>query len=193
MSLRPTAKQEFETMRRRAEAGDRMHELLTKAWKEREAGLLSENAELKQKLDELAVSADPVVRGLREMQAQAFGVLERLVVRVQAENVELRTQLEEAQAETAAELERRCESNLYWQKRADAMGREYGELKRRLVVIERMDTPWPLVDVLRSLCNATEILLHERGYDAHGWETIQHAYEAGLKILAALAVEKTNG
>ncbi len=89
------------------------------------------------KIDELNLAADPIVAGLREMQAQAFGVLERLVVRVQAENVELRTQLEEAQAETAAELTRRCESNLYWQKRADAMGREYGELRRKLDAVKR--------------------------------------------------------
>lgn len=41
------------------------------------------------------------------------------------------------------------------------------------------DQPWPLRDVVRKLCDAAEILLHEKNYDGHGHEEISHALKVG--------------
>ena len=47
------------------------------------------------------------------------------------------------------------------------------------------DQPWSLYDVLNKLIEASDILLHKKNYDGHGWEEIYHAakrarYIAGL-------------
>lgn len=42
-----------------------------------------------------------------------------------------------------------------------------------------LDQPWPLVDVLKKLIEASDILLHKHSYDGHGWEEISHAVEIG--------------
>lgn len=39
------------------------------------------------------------------------------------------------------------------------------------------DQPWPLRDVVRKLCEAAEILLHEKNYDGH--EEISRALKVG--------------
>ena len=45
------------------------------------------------------------------------------------------------------------------------------------------DQPWPLKDVVEKLCEAAEILLHEKNYDGHGHEEIAQALDAGRKML----------
>lgn len=49
----------------------------------------------------------------------------------------------------------------------------------------RMDTPWPIPEVLRKLADAADILLHQRNYDGHGHEEIGHARDAARAFLAA--------
>jgi hypothetical protein len=41
------------------------------------------------------------------------------------------------------------------------------------------DQPWPLRDAVRKLCDAAEILLHEKNYDGHGHEEISRALKVG--------------
>ena len=41
------------------------------------------------------------------------------------------------------------------------------------------DQPWPLRDVVLKLCDAAEILLHEKNYDGHGHEEISRALKVG--------------
>jgi hypothetical protein len=46
-----------------------------------------------------------------------------------------------------------------------------------------MDKAWPLVDVLYKLVEASEILLHKKNYDGHGWEEIEHCIKRGKEII----------
>jgi hypothetical protein len=50
----------------------------------------------------------------------------------------------------------------------------------------RLDDTWPLIDVLRKLVEASDILLHKRDYDQTGWEEHEYAYRDGLKIIEQL-------
>lgn len=43
---------------------------------------------------------------------------------------------------------------------------------------------WPLRDVLAKLVEASEILLHQKNYDGHGWEQISHAVDRAKAALA---------
>jgi len=52
------------------------------------------------------------------------------------------------------------------------------------------DNPWPLKDVLNKLIEASEILLHEKNYDRHGWEEISRCVKRGKEIVSILV--KTN-
>lgn len=47
------------------------------------------------------------------------------------------------------------------------------------------DQSWPLRDVLAKLIEASEILMHQKNYDGHGWEQISHAIERGKVALLA--------
>lgn len=46
--------------------------------------------------------------------------------------------------------------------------------------------PWPLLDVLKKLVEASEILLREKDYDGDGWEQIHYAAESAKKIINQL-------
>jgi hypothetical protein len=52
--------------------------------------------------------------------------------------------------------------------------------------ILRLDQPWPLVDVLKKLIEASDILLHEKNYDRNGWEEHEHCFREGNKIVELL-------
>jgi|WetSurMetagenome_2_1015567.scaffolds.fasta_scaffold00103_17 hypothetical protein len=59
----------------------------------------------------------------------------------------------------------------------------------RDAVIEKLlesDNSWSTIDVLKKLIEATEILLHEKNYDGHGWEEISHCVKRGKEILLNL-------
>jgi len=49
------------------------------------------------------------------------------------------------------------------------------------------DQPWPLTDVLKKLIEASEILLHKKNYDGHGWEEIRHAVEVAKQKVRLLS------
>lgn len=65
-------------------------------------------------------------------------------------------------------------------------------MKDKLPIDEilRLDQPWPLKDILAKLIEASDILLHEKNYDQHGWEIISHATEEAKKIKALLEPPK---
>lgn len=44
------------------------------------------------------------------------------------------------------------------------------------------DQPWSLYDVLNKLIEASDILLHKKNYDGHGWEEIFHAAQRAKQI-----------
>jgi len=46
-----------------------------------------------------------------------------------------------------------------------------------ITITEGMDTPWPTHDLLDKLADATDILLHDKDYDGHGWEILQQCME----------------
>jgi hypothetical protein len=49
-----------------------------------------------------------------------------------------------------------------------------------------LNQPWPLVDVLKKLVEASEILLHKKSYDGHGYEEINQAVDRAKEIIALL-------
>ncbi len=51
------------------------------------------------------------------------------------------------------------------------------------------DTPWPLADVLAKLIEASDILMHRKGYDGEGWELIQQATRQAKIIHRNLTVK----
>jgi hypothetical protein len=51
-----------------------------------------------------------------------------------------------------------------------------------------MDEAWPLVDVLKKLIEASEILLHKKDYDGHGWEEMEHCVKRGKEIVSLFKV-----
>ena len=50
-----------------------------------------------------------------------------------------------------------------------------------------LDNSWSLKDVLNKLIEASEILLHQKNYDGHGWEEINHCVERGKEIVSTLS------
>lgn len=56
----------------------------------------------------------------------------------------------------------------------------------RLEKALRLEDPWCTKDVLRKLAEAADILLNEKDYDGHGWESIEHAGKAAREIIATL-------
>ncbi len=53
------------------------------------------------------------------------------------------------------------------------------------------ENPWPLVDVLKKLVEATDILLHEKAYDRAGWEEMEHCYKRGKEIIKKIEAPLT--
>ena len=49
-----------------------------------------------------------------------------------------------------------------------------------------LNNPWSLSQILKKLIEAADILLHEKNYDAHGWELIGAAQESAKKTLKLL-------
>lgn len=52
------------------------------------------------------------------------------------------------------------------------------------------DEPWPLIDVIKKLCEAADILLHKKDYDGHGWEEMELCFKKGLDIVKKLESQK---
>jgi hypothetical protein len=50
----------------------------------------------------------------------------------------------------------------------------------------RLDQAWPLRDVIQKLVDGVDILLHEKDYDALGWEDYEHSFTRGKEIIAQL-------
>lgn len=55
-------------------------------------------------------------------------------------------------------------------------------LKEREREILQLNEHWTTADVLEKLIEASEILLHDKDYDGHGWEKIEHCVERGKEI-----------
>jgi predicted metalloenzyme YecM len=53
-----------------------------------------------------------------------------------------------------------------------------------------LDQPWALIDVMKKLIEVTDILLHEKNYDRHGWEEIEHCLGRGKEIVKMLEGNK---
>lgn len=54
------------------------------------------------------------------------------------------------------------------------------------------DQPWPLRDIVSKLCEATEILLHEKNYDGHGHEQISCALRLAKSWIGTQEKDKPN-
>lgn len=52
--------------------------------------------------------------------------------------------------------------------------------------IFRWTEPWSLLEVMKKLTEASDILLHQKDYDRMGWEEHECAYREGLKIIELL-------
>lgn len=50
-----------------------------------------------------------------------------------------------------------------------------------------LDNAWCLKDVMKKLIEASEILLHQKNYDGHGWEEISHCVDRGKEIVSILS------
>lgn len=60
------------------------------------------------------------------------------------------------------------------------------ETKTLPAEILALDTAWPLIDVLKKLVHATDVLLHEKAYDRAGWEEIEHCFQRGKQTIELL-------
>lgn len=63
---------------------------------------------------------------------------------------------------------------------------EFAQIHTKYIIEHKLldlDKPWPLKDVLAKLIEATEILLHQKNYDGHGWEEISHCVQRGKEII----------
>ena len=54
--------------------------------------------------------------------------------------------------------------------------------REQIIEVFGLDNPWTLKDVLNKLIEASEILLHKKNYDRHGWEEISHCVKRGKEI-----------
>ena len=61
--------------------------------------------------------------------------------------------------------------------------------REQIIEVFGLDNPWTLKDVLNKLIEASEILLHKKNYDRHGWEEISHCVKRGKEIVLILASE----
>jgi hypothetical protein len=48
--------------------------------------------------------------------------------------------------------------------------------------ILRIDQPYNLQEVFKGLIEATDILLHKKDYDGHGWEELEYCYNQAKVI-----------
>jgi len=56
--------------------------------------------------------------------------------------------------------------------------------------ILRLNNPWPLIDILKKLTEAAEILLHNKNYDGHGWELISHCKDEADELILEIESDK---
>jgi len=52
-----------------------------------------------------------------------------------------------------------------------------------LNLVIRQDQPYNLPEVLKGLVECADVLLHERAYDAIGWEQLEYCYRHGKDII----------
>jgi hypothetical protein len=52
----------------------------------------------------------------------------------------------------------------------------------RAILSRTEPEPWPLLEVLNTLCAFAEMMLYERNYDGHDYESLKAACEAGRKL-----------
>lgn len=104
-----------------------------------------------------------------------------------------------------AERDRGYEFLRRWQEFATEAMRSLGEVdentlpddtKTRDVLLELVElmglsTPWPLAEVLTKLCDAADHLLKDHDCDAHGWELVGSARDAGRAIVQRLSERRT--
>lgn len=50
--------------------------------------------------------------------------------------------------------------------------------------ILRLDQPYSLPEILKGLIDASDILLHKKDYDGHGWERLEYCYRHAKEVLA---------
>lgn len=55
-----------------------------------------------------------------------------------------------------------------------------------------LENAWPLRDILKKLIESSDILLHEKDYDGHGWELIDKAKEEAEKTVKLLSKHTTD-
>lgn len=60
-------------------------------------------------------------------------------------------------------------------------------LKARVALLEAIDTPYPLTEILGHFIKASDHLLHDHSCDAHGYEVLGGATEAARAMLGKLA------
>lgn len=61
------------------------------------------------------------------------------------------------------------------------------EVMPSLQSVLALDNAWCLKDVIKKLIEASEILLHQKNYDGHGWEEISHCVDRGKEIVSILS------
>ncbi len=50
----------------------------------------------------------------------------------------------------------------------------------------RAEYSWDTISILEKLSDATDVLLHEKDYDRHGWEEIEYAWGASKELIVSL-------
>lgn len=71
-------------------------------------------------------------------------------------------------------------------KASELYANQFREAQKCQCHVLRLEETWPLIDVLRKLVEASDILLHEKDYDRAGWEEHEYAYRQGLMIIEQL-------
>ena len=79
--------------------------------------------------------------------------------------------------------ERDLSANLAGMQRLEA---ERDEARAKLAAVQGLDTPWPLLEVLRRLSDAADHLLRDHDCDAHGYEGVGLARDAAMARIAEL-------
>ena len=52
--------------------------------------------------------------------------------------------------------------------------------------ILRLDQPFNLEEILKGLVEASDILLHKKDYDGHGWEHLEYCYRHAKDVIRVL-------
>lgn len=98
--------------------------------------------------------------------------------------------LTEKEIETMAIKEYRNNSNLYGGQRDGFIQgfKQCQEMSEWISVdVLRLNNPWSLLNVMKKLVEASDILLHQKDYDRLGWEDHEHALREGKKIIKTLS------